>query len=242
MKLYITCAALLCCLLMSKKSDAQQRVLITKVLAQLNIKLAECNEELIKEQQLPYNKALSVVVIPKYREQEEESFSLDSYILLVNNKSGKIVAKYVEEADDNGWVSDAVRLESIDIDLDPYQLKPGVKGFAIALNFSGSSQPNPYHKTMISIFEPKGTSLKCVLHNFETATYNGEWDMRCEGQFKEVTKTLSFGKTLTQGYYDLLIKSKTKDITSVKVGEDCQEKVKSKTSTKVLKFKKGSYQ
>jgi hypothetical protein len=242
MKRYIAFAALLCCLLLGLKSNAQPSALVAKVLTQLNIKLAACNEELIQEVQLPYNKALTVVVIPKYRERDEESFTLDSYILLVNRSTGKIVSKYVEEADDNGWVSDALRLEYIAVDPGPYVVKAGVKAFAIRLGFIGSSKPNPYNKEIISIFEPKGTTLKCILKNFEMDTYGGEWDMHCEGKFREETKVLSFSKNITQGYYQLLAKSKIKNIVSVKVNDDCQEKVTAKTITKILKFKNGTYQ
>lgn len=241
MKLYLTYIALICCLFIGKTSRAQSNVLVTKVLAQLKIELAQCNEEFIREEQLPYNKNLSVVVIPKYNEKEDDYFTLDSYILLVNNKTGKIISKYFEDADSNGWTSDAVMLERIDIETNPYKIKAGVNAFAIIVGFRGSSNPNPYSNELISIFEPKGAELRCVLKNFESETYGGEWDMHCAGKFKEEQKTLSFAKTTTLGYYDIVVKSKIRNITSVKVKEDCIEKVSTKTAIKVLKFKNGTY-
>lgn len=241
MKLYITYIALICCLFIGKTSYAQSSVLVTKVLEQLKIELTQCNEEFIREEQLPYNKNLSVVIIPKYNEKEEDYFTLDSYILLVNNKTGKIVSRYFEDADSNGWTSDAVMLERIDIETNPYKIKAGVNAFAIRIGFRGSSSPNPFSNELISIFEPKGTELRCVLKNFESETYGGEWDMHCAGKFKEETKTFSFAKTTTQGYYDLIVKNKIKHITSVKVKDDCVEKVSKKTTIKVLKLKNGAY-
>lgn len=242
MKLNLTYIAIICCLFIGRTSYAQSSELVSKVLAQLKIELTQCNEEFIREKQLPYNKSLSVVVIPKYKEKEEDYFTLDSYILLVNNKTGKIISKYFEDANDNEWVSDAMMLERIDIETNPYKIKSGVNAFAIVLGFRGSSNPNPYNNEHISIFEPKGTALRCVLKNFETETYGGEWDMHCAGKFKQELKTLSFSKNTTQGYYDVIVKSKIKNIVSVKVMDDCKETVSTKTSIKVLKFKNGAYQ
>lgn len=242
MKRFITYAAIISCLFIGKSSYAQSSVLVSKVLAQLKIELAQCNEELIREAQLAYNKNLSVVVIPKYNEKEEHYFSLDSYILLVNNQTGKIISKYVETAPGNEWTSDAVMLERIDIETKPYKIKAGVNAFAVRVGFRGSSNPNPLSSEMISIFEPKGTNLNCVLKNFEIEDDLGEWDMHCAGKFKEEKKTLSFSKNTTQGYYNIIVKNKIKHIVSVKVKDDCVEKVSSKTSLKILKFKNGVYQ
>lgn len=241
MKRCIACLIIALSLSISNRSYGQA-ALVAKVLAQLHIERSQCNEELIAEKPLPYRKDWSVVVIPKYNEKEEESFSLDSYILLVDNQTGKIISKYFEEGTANGWTSDAVRLESIFIDTDPYKVKAGVNAFAIKLAFRGSSSPNPYSSERISIFEPQGVQIKCLLKNFESETYKGEWDMHCAGVFNEAVRTLSFSKTLSQGYYNIIVSNKVKHIISQKVNDDCKEKITSKTTAKILRFKNGTYQ
>ncbi|MEE1943637.1 hypothetical protein VRU48_00870 [Pedobacter sp. KR3-3] len=241
MKRCIACLIIALSLLAGNSSYGQS-ALVAKVLAQLQIESNQCNEELIAEKPLPYHKELSVVVIPKYNEKEEEFFSLDSYILVVNNQSGKIISKYFEEGTTNGWTSDAVRLESIFIDTAPYKVKAGVNAFAIKLAFRGSSNPNPYSSELISIFEPRGAKIKCLLKNFDSETSTGEWDMHCAGEFNEEVKTLSFSKTVSQGYYNIIVKNKIRHIVSTKVNDDCKKKITSKTTTKILRFKNGMYQ
>lgn len=224
------------------KSTAQPLSLTDKALQQLHLKAETCKEELITEKVLPYDKSKSIVVIPKIAIEEEDGFSLDSYILLMDNTTGRIISRFSEPHGENGWESDAVRLSRITIDTAPYKIKDGERAFGIRVGFSGSSQPNPYEYESLSLFLPDGDSLRCVLKNFKISAYNGEWDTRCEGNFTDQQKSLQLSTTKTNNYYNLTVFNTITETTNILIKEECTEKNKIKTEKHILKYRNGQYQ
>lgn len=220
-------------------SQAQSKNL-KSVLLQLNIKEADCFEELVVEKVIPYAQETSVLVLPRIVEQDEEgNMTFDSYILIINNKSGKIINKFFEK---KAWFSDAVRLDAIGLDFAPYKLNESTRAFGVRLSYSGSSRPNPYSETLLSLFIPSGDSLLRVLKDCSMSSYHGDWDTNCNGNFTSEENVLILSENKNNGFKDLIVKSTITNITNIPVKDDCKEEKKvEKPVFKVLKYSNNEY-
>jgi len=216
----------------------ENKVLMMKVLNQLGLKEKDINEELYAEKVLPYSKSQTVMVIPKYRKIEKDeygnsSFDLDAYVILADNSTGKILYKYYEE---NAWTSDAVVLSSIIIDTGLYNLNNETRAFGIRVSYTGSSRPNPFSQTDLSLFIVEKKSLKRVLKNYTLSDAHGEWDMNCAGEFESMEAVIDMDANKTNGFKNLSIKETTVYTKNIPVKEDCIEKKSTKRTTKKLKY------
>ena len=157
-------------------SKTQDSLLLSKVLKQLKIKEKEINLELASNKILPYSKDKTVIVIPKYSVNEKDEYNnyyfvLDAYIIIADNNTGKILYKFYEP---NAWTSDAVKVTSIEIDTGLYNLNKKTRAFGIRVNYSGSSGPNPYHQSDLSLYIVEKNILKQVLKNFAISEFQSE--------------------------------------------------------------------
>jgi hypothetical protein len=226
-----------------QKKCNEDNSLLSKVLKQLKLTDKDIQEELCVEKKLPYNKSLSIMVIPKIATKEIDddnnySYEFDSYILIVENRNGNIKNKFFES---DAWTSDAVVLSSIEIDTAPYFLNKNIRGFGIRVNYSGSSHPNPYGQTDFSLFINNGKSLKRVIKNFPVYEFHGEWDMNCEGEFETIESSIIIGKKQTNNFNNLIIKQKITEEKNRKIKDDCIEKKVNKTTTITLKYNNKEY-
>lgn len=212
-----------------------------KVLSQLNISLNDIQKDLFVDKVLPYNKSVSIVIIPKIIDKEIDSFvEYDAYILLVDNYSGKILSRYYKS---KAWTSDAIYISSIEIDVANYDLNSNVKAFGIRVNYISSSRPNPYEETELSLFIQHGNNLDCVLKNYIVARFSGERNLNCEGKFETINSTIIIDKKMTNNFYNLIVKSKSVTIENEKVNNNCVEKIiDKKTSFGKLIFNGLEYQ
>jgi len=228
----------LSCLLIvfSNHSFAQLSDLTVKVLDDLNINKEDC-EDLFSEKVLPYNKDLSVIVIPKIGEKEEDMFSLDSYVVVVNNKSKKIQQLYFESYTTSGWESDAIFINEISIDTAPYLVQENKRAFGIVIHSRSMSRPNPYYSKYLSLYLPDGNNLQNILKSFEIYSYGGETDMNCIAEIYSEDKTLILSKTKTNNFIDINVDVLHKKI----ISKNCIETETSTNSKQVLKFIDGSY-
>lgn len=208
------------------------------VLKQLNIKREDCYQELVVEKAVPYSKDKSVIVIPKIVEQDEGFVTLDSYILIVDNRTGMILNSFHEE---QAWTSDAVKLESIVVDFAPYKLNSTTRAFGIRTKYYGSSRPNPYSEEYISLFYPDNNKLIRVLKDFTVYSYNGEWDTNCEGEFHAVNKLLIISDQQTNSFSNIIAKVTYTTINRTLVNDDCTDEEKVEKKTEVLKLKGEEY-
>jgi hypothetical protein len=234
-----------CIILYSNKNEIQkvskkENSLLSKILKQLKLTNKDIQEELYVEKIMPNDKSLSIIVIPKIvsKEDNDESLDLDSYILVVENKTGNIKSKFYES---NSWTSDAIALTSIEIDTAPYLLNKTNRGFGIRVNYTGRSNPNPYSQTDLSLFIEEGKILKRVLKDFPISEFHGEWDMNCNGEFETVESTIIIDKVITNNFYNLKIKQKITDEKNHKVKDDCIEKKVYKSKMVTLKYNKKEY-
>lgn len=225
--------------LFSQESQADDSILLPKVLQQLGLKNEDINTQLYAEKVLPNAKTQAAVVVAKYRKNEPDGYGnfyseYDVYVLIVNNTTGKILYKYFEE---EALISDAIRLTSINVDTGIFTLNSETRAFGIEAYYSGSSQPNPHHHTDLSLFIKNNKSLKKVLNNFTTQKFGGEWDMKCVGEFEEVNSTIIIdNKNKSKNFNGLIVKDKvTKTIGKV-VNDECEEKESVSIKTRKLKY------
>ncbi|WGQ10051.1 hypothetical protein QG516_00075 [Pedobacter gandavensis] len=228
------------CLWVRAAAIEPDSLLISRVLKELGIPLAKTKEEFIRTKAMPNDPGKTIFSIPVLVSEEGgSSYTMDAYVLVVESATGKILQKYDEEG---YWESDAVRIEDIGIDTAPYRLNPQTRAFGITTQFVGSSSPNPFSQTTISLFVPQGNTLIKVVDKLVLEQYNGEWDMHCAGVFENKMTNIEVSSSKTNGYADLLINSKITNTESFKMGEECEAKVvKNKLNKSVLKFSRGSY-
>lgn len=217
---------------------------LDSLVKQLNLDESKIKTDLVVYKIMPNNKAETIVVIPEIAAADEtgELFELNSHILIVDTKTQKIINKYFESAQTNGWFSDAVVLSKISIDTAAYNVSPTNRAFGIRVHYRGSSRANPYDDTTLTLFIKSNNGLKKILNNYSVESFNGEWDTNCAGEFIDNKKLLIMAANKTNGFYDLIVKNK---ITSTKNFEaenkDCDYKENISTKQTVLKFNNSEY-
>jgi len=225
-------------------SQVQETVLLQKVLQQLKLTEKQINTEIVASKPLPYLSGKTALVIPKYKVNEEDQygnyyFEIEPYIVVADQKTGKIINQYhIPDV----WVSDAVRLSDITIDTGLYQLNNNTRAFGVRVGYTGSSNPNPYSKTDLSLFIIQDNNIKRVLNDYTVYDYGGEWDTRCAGEFEVMSAVIDIDKTQSKGFNNLILKITDETTKSIQTADDCVEKKKSTKRTKTLKFNGKEYQ
>ncbi len=216
--------------------------LIEAVLKNLNIKKENCKIDLIVSKKNPNNFEETIIVIPKLVKEGEDYFELNSYIVIANNETGKIIHQYFESSKTNNWVSDAIKLVEIVIDTAPYNVTDNNRAFGIRVRYVGSAQVNPYENETISLYIIKGNTLKKIVTNYSVIKYNGYWDTKCIGEFIDEKKVLIISKNKTNGYFDISVKNKIIETTNYKdESGNCDSKEKITKEKTLLKFNGKEY-
>ena len=202
----ITVMCLICYQMQGQYTD--DNPLIAKIAKQLNINQGDYQSSDTKV--LQNNPELSIVLIAKYINLpytgEEEGFSCDLLLVLVNNKTETITSKFIEE---DKFTSDAIRLEEVVLDMANFSVTDDIKAFGVRDKYSGSSGPNPSGSESLSLYSIKNNQISPILDNFETYNYTGETDMRCNFHGETINSVLIMQKTKTNGYYDIKVRSIT---------------------------------
>ncbi|WP_062703028.1 hypothetical protein [Chryseobacterium indologenes] len=210
------------------------------IVKSLKLDKNKIKEEFCTEKKMPNTGNSYIIIIPVLIEQDEEDyvFTVQNYILITDEK-GMIKNKYLDPEEIS---SDAVYLRSFAIDTGLYNLNTHVRAFGVIADFAGSSRANPYASGRMSMYYPEGKTLKKVLSQFEMYSTRGEWDTRCNGEFKDDHSVIVLDKTKTNNFTDLKIKTISVKTIDTEVNGECNEKETSKTTYKILKFRGGKYQ
>ncbi|MGE8555520.1 MAG: hypothetical protein ACN6OB_16495 [Chryseobacterium jejuense] len=213
---------------------------LAHILKNLKLDKTKIKEELCVEKKMPNAEDSYIAVIPVVLSQEEEDyvFTVQNYILITDS-NGTIKNKYLDPTELN---SDAVNLRSFAIDTGLYNISTNIRAFGVKADFVGSSKPNPYASGTISMYYPEGKTLKKVLDQFELDSTSGEWDTRCNGEFKDDHSYIIMDPSKTNNFADLKIKTISVTTINEEVKGECEGKETSKTTYKTLKFKNGKYQ
>lgn len=192
-----------------------------KVLQQLNIRESELRDELFEEKVLPYAKTQTVMVIPKFDQEEEGLYTVNALIVVVNNQTGKIMQRF----DNNPFFSDAIHVSGFTIDTAPYMLTRDIRAFGIRVSYKNDSGPNPYRETNLSLFIQEGNSLRRVLNNVNVTSFSGEWDTQCAGEFHSGNSLVSFETETTNGYFNLVIRDRSFTTVQEPAKGACKERI-----------------
>ena len=210
-----------------------------KILKELKIPESKIAFEFYSEKVMPGSPEKSIYVLPKYSgDITEDSFELDANIIVADNKTGVILAKYQEA---NAYSYDAVRLESFNIDTGLFFLNKETRAFGIRVNYSGSSRPNPYSRTDLYLFVEKRGRLQKVLNNYEINSYIGEWDTNCAGEFEGSDSKISFETAKTNQYKNMKVKFDVTKTINHLTDDDCIRKDVHSSKTEILKFNGKEY-
>lgn len=232
------------------KSDRLNETDLAKiVLKQLHLKPDKVAEEFIT--MCVFNKYLNetIVVIPEIENepnQEELYYQFTSHILIVNSITGKIKYHFQETSEKNGWYSDAIRMTDIVIDTNTYPITKAENAFGIRVHFQGSSQPNPYYSTYLSLYIKEGEEIKKVLDNLPVSEIAGTVNVRldtCAATFEKMEKDVFVGHDTANGYYNLVISKKVVNtIYQPNAEGDCIEKeIKDITEQQILRYDSTTY-
>ena len=167
---------------------------------------------------------------PDSADANNDGGNVDLELGLIQSSSSKRLASYRKK---DAYYSDAVAYEGLAIDTARYKLTPDDRAFGIRSNFEHSSSVATYHKTELALYLKQGDTLRPVLEGLVISTGRGEWDGHCAGQGEETQRTVDIGKTLHNGFADLVVSSTVTVTENFVVGEECQDTSKTSKTTRV---------
>jgi len=208
------------------------------VVKQLNLDPSKVYHELYTEKKMPNSEYSYIIVIPVVKQKVTDDYFLLNNYILITDENGLIKTRYLDTAE---ITSDAIMLQSFTIDTGLYNLTSNIRAFGVVANYTGSSRPNPYSSSKISIYYPYGKILKKVLSDYDLYSSGGEWDMSCTGQFYENRSVIILDQAKNNGFANLKIKTISTETISKEIDGECSENKTSKTSYKILRFNKSVY-
>ena len=160
------------------------------------------------------------------------------YLLKFNKNNLKLTYQYqVAES----LISDAISLDSIQLDTANYKINDSNRAFGLRLKYSGHSQPNPFSMTVLNLYDLK--NKKTVLDSFIVTRYRAETDTRCNADIEERKSILMMQKNKSKEYYDIQVHSNIDQYNFSGTSENCREsKHKISQQKFMLKFDGKQYQ
>ncbi|WMY72467.1 hypothetical protein RHD99_13315 [Buttiauxella selenatireducens] len=158
---------------------------------------------------------------PKLSEMEDGSGMYDLELSVVSTINGKPLANYSKAS---VFSSDAFRFDSLRIDTARYKLTSDLRAFGVRASFTGSSRPNPFYETWLSLYVREGNVIRPVLEKLVIESGSGEWDTNCAGEFSHTKRSLDMAKTRSHDFADVIVKSVTTDSKSWVENGDCKSK------------------
>lgn len=177
------------------------------ILRQLNLKTEECCLQFVSQQKVPENKNLSVWVIPKIEDEDNESLVLDGFILLTDTETGEIISKCSQP---ESWVSDAMQLGYVVIDTLDLRLNDNRIMFGIQTSYNGSSAVCPRNISSLKLFVQQEDKLLPVF-DYCSAESTGDAGDSNTSWYTEYETEVIVTKQKSNGFYDfaLITNSKT---------------------------------
>lgn len=244
---FIVCLVLLFSSCSSKKPEMTiaipQETLIELALKELNLK--EENTSFVSAITNPNNENETIIVIPESTDESEEDYEeLNTNIVIVNNKTGKITHRYFESSKTNGWISNAIFIYDIVIDTTEYKLSKTKNAFGIIVKFRTQSQSNPYYSEYLSLFVKDEESIKKVLDFYPVYEYTGELNMNsCSSEIQKEKRELITNTTQTNNFFDITIKTSKSKIQHQEDENGICKPIETEVSSKesILRFESKTY-
>ena len=214
-------------------SQIQSQELIEQTAQKVGIQNSEIFSRLSTSQKFDNG---TLIIIPEIAEEGDGYMIFNSNIILIDNKTGLVKAKFTGKKD---WYIDAVSIDQIEIEPKLYQLNETTVAFGLKIFYSNQSRPNPYSSTQLSLYALKGNNLNRVLKDFPIKTFNGETDPTCKGEFEEHSKNIQVLDTYSNEFADLKFTDK---IELSERNKDCEKiKTETRTESEFLKYENGEY-
>lgn len=192
-------------ILSSFRGFSQYASYTERALAHIGIQESQCHENLFAEKELPFGDHDIVVVIPEMLDSYDDGmFEIQGHIVLLN-KEGNLKGHFTGKS--TSWISDAIQLYSIEIDVARYFVQENNRAFGIRVKYNGMSRANPYDYTTLSLFTFENNQLREVLSSFEVHLFAGEWDTNCAGEFQTQESILIMQSTKHHNFFDILLKN-----------------------------------
>ena len=211
---------------------------VAKILSQTSIVNFEQSLMDCKFDPLDHSKVIMAYAqwIPVKDEPEQGAYYLN--ILKFNKADLKVFYNYVVRG---SIVSDAISLESIQLDTANYNITRSNRALGVRLNYSGHSQPNPFSMQVLNLYDLK--NKKKILDSLIIERYRAETDTRCNAAVEERSSTLMMQGNKTKNYSDIRVNSKLKSYEMRGTRDDCKEmNQKLSQQSFALKFDGQSYQ
>lgn len=184
--------------------------LINDIVTALKLEWTQIEIEYLLVAELSQETSETLVIIPEIVEEEGDLLRLNTYMVLVNARTGTITHTLFESTEENGWQSDAIAIDAIEIDPLVYRVNEPDKAFGIVIKYRNHSQPNPYQEEVISLYTKEKNKLKKILDRYpiyeSTGIVNGT---KCYAEFTKTSNKLSFDTLKTNGYYNILVENRT---------------------------------
>lgn len=127
----------------------------------------------------------------------------------------------------------------ITIDTANYRLDKNNVAFGIRTLWEGSSQPNPYGSTSLSLYSLGDNGLNNVLKGLTVQERVGEWDTHCAGSFQERHMTLAMQQS-RENYADIVVRETVRNTRSIGAEANCETTtLGQKTNSYTLEYKQG---
>lgn len=133
----------------------------------------------------------------------------------------------------------AINSYGITIDTANYRLDKNHVAFGIRTLWEGSSQPNPYSSTSLSLYSLRDNRLNIVLEGLTVQERVGDWDTRCAGNFQERYMTLAMQPS-RENYADIVVRETVGNTRSFGAEGSCETTtLAQKTKSYTLEYKRG---
>jgi hypothetical protein len=167
---------------------------------------------------------------PDSADGNNDGGNIDLELALIHSSSSKRLASYRKK---DAYYSDAVAYEGLAIDTARYKLTPEDRAFGIRSRFEHGSSVSPYYKTELALYVREGDTLRPVIEGLVVSMGRGEWDGNCAGQGDKTQRTVDIGKTLHNGFADLVVSSTVTVTENVVVGGKCKSTSKTLKTTRI---------
>lgn len=167
--------------------------------------------------------------IPVKDEPESGSYYLT--LLKFNRNTLQVNYRYLAR---KAIVSDAISLDSIELDTANYKISNQQRALGVRLNYSGHSQPNPYSMQLLNLYDLQ--QKKQVLDSLIVERYRAETDTRCAAAVEERESILRMLNSTSKNYYDIQVKSSLHKSKFYGTYDDCHE-TKQKPTEQVMTLK-----
>lgn len=133
----------------------------------------------------------------------------------------------------------AINSHGVTIDTANYRLGQNHLAFGIRTSWKGSSQPNPYSSTSLSLYSLSDNVLNNVLEGLTVQERVGEWDTQCAGSFQERHMTLAMQQS-REDYADIIVRERVRNTRSFEAEANCETTtLGQKTNSYTLEYKRG---